>query len=74
MSDFLTLAKERYSVRKFVQKPVAQADIDRILLAGQSAPTGCNYQPQHVFVMQSEEALAKCANAPNATLMRRWEC
>ena len=59
MSDFLTLAKERYSVRKFVQKPVAQADINRILLAGQSAPTGCNYQPQHVFVMQSEEALAK---------------
>ena len=59
MSDFLTLAKERYSVRKFAQKPVAQKDIDRILLAGQSAPTGCNYQPQHVFVLQSEEALAK---------------
>lgn len=59
MNDFLTLAQDRYSVRKFAQKPVAQADIDRILRAGQLAPTGCNYQPQHVFVLQSEEALAK---------------
>lgn len=59
MTDFMTLAQERYSVRKFAQKPVAQADIDRILRAGQLAPTGCNYQPQHVFVLQSEEAIAK---------------
>lgn len=59
MTDFLTLAKERYSVRKFAQKPVAQEDISRILQAGQLAPTGCNYQPQHVYVFQSEEALAK---------------
>ncbi len=59
MTDFLTLAQERYSVRKFVNKPVAQQDIDRILRAGQLAPTGCNNQPQHVFVLQSEEAIAK---------------
>lgn len=59
MTDFMTLAQERYSVRKFAQTPVAQADIDRILRAGQLAPTGCNYQPQRVFVLQSEEAIAK---------------
>ena len=59
MNDFLTLSQERYSVRKFAQKPVAQEDIERILRAGQLAPTGCNYQPQHVYVLQSEEALAK---------------
>ncbi len=59
MTDFLTLAKERYSVRKFADKPVAQQDIDRILLACQLAPTGCNNQPQHVFVLQSDEAVSK---------------
>ena len=59
MTDFLTLAKERYSVRKFADKPVAQQEIDSILRAGQLAPTGCNNQPQHVFVIQSEEAIAK---------------
>lgn len=58
-TDFLTLAGERYSVRKFRQEPVAQETIERILRAGQLAPTGCNNQPWHVFVMQSEEALAK---------------
>ena len=59
MTDFLTLAQERYSVRKFDPAPVAQKDIDRILLAAQAAPTACNNQPQQVFVLQSEEALAK---------------
>jgi len=59
MTDFLTLAKERYSVRKFADQPVTQEDINRILHAGQLAPTGCNNQPQHVFVIQSEEAIAK---------------
>ena len=59
MTDFLTLAQERYSVRQFDPRPVAQQDIDRILRAGQLAPTACNNQPQHIFVIQSPEALAK---------------
>ena len=59
MHDFLTLAKERFSVRKFAKQSVSQDVIERILLAGQAAPTACNFQPQHVFVLQSEEALAK---------------
>ena len=59
MSDFLTLAKERYSVRKFAQTPVSQDKIDLILRAAQLAPTGCNNQPQQILVLQSEAALAK---------------
>lgn len=58
-TDFLTLAEDRYSVRKFSHQPVSQEAIDHILRAGQLAPTGCNNQPQHVFVLRSEEALAK---------------
>ena len=59
MTDFLTLAQERYSVRQFDPRPVAQQDIDRILRAGQLAPTACNNQPQKIFVIQSPETLVK---------------
>lgn len=76
MTDFLTLAQDRYSVRQFDPRPVAQEDIDRILRAAQLAPTGCNNQPQQIFVLQSQEVLGKlrlCTkchfNAPLAMLV-----
>lgn len=33
--------------------------MDNILEAGRTAPTACNYQPQRIYVMKSEEALKK---------------
>ena len=57
--DFLKLAAERYSVRKFQSKHVEQDAIDKILKAGHLAPTGCNYQPQRVLVMNSDESMEK---------------
>lgn len=59
MRDFLSLAADRYSVRKFKEEPVEQAAIDKILLAGHLAPTGCNNQPQRVLVIRSEEGMEK---------------
>ena len=59
MNDFLSFSQSRYSVRKFKQEPVKQEAIDHILRAGQIAPTACNFQPYHVFVLQSEETIAK---------------
>lgn len=40
--DFLTLAKERYSVRKLSDKPVEQEKIDKIIESAMVAPTACN--------------------------------
>ena len=57
--DFMKLAKERFSVRKFMDKPVEQEKLDVILEAGRVAPTAHNNQPQKIYVLQSEEALAK---------------
>lgn len=57
--DFLTLAKERYSVRKLSGKPVEQDKIDKIIEAGIVAPTACNLQPFKIWVMESAEALEK---------------
>lgn len=42
---FMDLAKARYSVRKFSDKPVEKEKLDAILEAGRIAPTGHNYQP-----------------------------
>lgn len=74
--DFDRVITERYSVRKFKDEPLKQSDIEKILIAGHKAPTGCNYQPQRVLVLNSVEAienLKKCTkchfNAPTAMVV-----
>lgn len=74
--DFITLAKERYSVRKFSEKTIEKEKLDLVLKAGQIAPTAANFQPQRILVINSETALAKlkeCTqchfNAPVALLV-----
>lgn len=74
--DFITLAKERYSVRKFSSKPIDKEKLDLVLKAGQLALTAANFQPQRILVINSETALAKlkeCTqyhfNAPAALLV-----
>lgn len=62
MSDFITLAKKRFSVRSFQNKPVEKELLEQVLEAGNAAPTGCNKQPQRVWVIASEEGLAKIRN------------
>ena len=57
--DFMELAKKRYSVRKFSEKPVSKEDLNKILEAGNIAPTAKNQQPQRIYVLQSEEAFQK---------------
>ncbi len=57
--DFIDLAKSRYSVRKFDTKKVEQEKLDKILLAGHVAPTGCNYQSQRILVLNEEDSLNK---------------
>ena len=58
--DFLHLAKEqRYSVRKFQDRPVEKEKLDLILEAGRIAPTACNYQPQRIVVIDEASAMEK---------------
>lgn len=57
--DFLELAKERYSVRKFSDQKVEKEKLNLILEAGRVAPTAVNYQPQRILVLESEESLLK---------------
>lgn len=57
--DFLELAKERYSVRKFKDQPIEKEKLLKILEAGNVAPTATNNQPQKIYVLQSQKALEK---------------
>ena len=57
--EFLQLAADRYSVRRFKTDPVPRELIDKILKAGQLAPTACNNQPQKILVVSSAEGLEK---------------
>lgn len=60
--EFEKLIAERYSVRDFVQKHLEKEDIDKILAAAHLAPTGCNYQPQRILVMNTDESVKKLKN------------
>ena len=57
--SFFELAKSRYSVRKFLSRPIEQEKLDRIIESGRIAPTAKNNQPQKVYILRSEEALEK---------------
>lgn len=74
--DFEKIISERFSVRSFKQEHLPQAVIDKILEAGHKAPTGCNYQPQRILVLNTDSSVEKlrgCTkchfNAPTAMLV-----
>ena len=57
--DFLKLAEERYSCRRFSGRAVEEEKLERILKAGLAAPTATNAQPYHIWVIRSPEGLEK---------------
>lgn len=61
--DFISIAKQRYSVRKYTRKKVEPEKLEKILEAAHVAPTAANRQPIRLIAVQSEEALAKVGNA-----------
>ena len=57
--EFKEVVKNRYSCKKFKSDKVEAEKIEAILEAGRLAPTAKNLQEQHIYVVQSEELLAK---------------
>lgn len=53
------MIKERYSVRNFKTEHLPDEVINKILEASHLAPTGCNYQPQRILVLNTDEAISK---------------
>jgi nitroreductase len=57
--EFKEVIKNRYSCKKFSNKQLEQEKLTSILEAGRLAPTAKNIQEQHIYVLQSEDSLAK---------------
>ena len=64
--EFMRLASERYSVRKFDGRALEAEIIEKILRAGQLSPTACNRQPQRIAVITSPLVVVRfCADILN---------
>ncbi|MDO4269091.1 MAG: nitroreductase family protein [Eubacteriales bacterium] len=57
--EFTQVIKNRYSCKNFDGRKVDEAQLAAILEAGRLAPTAKNLQEQHIYVVQSEDGLAK---------------
>lgn len=57
--EFSAVLKERYSCKKYDGRKISEEQLNYILEAGRVAPTAKNSQEQRIYVIESEEALAK---------------
>ncbi len=57
--EFTEVIKNRYSCKKYSDRPVEDEKLNAILAAGRLAPTAKNLQEQHIYVVRSAEGLAK---------------
>ena len=57
--EFKEVVSKRYSCKKYSGRQVEAEKLEAILQAGRLAPTAKNLQEQHIYVIQSAEALAK---------------
>ena len=57
--EFTNLIEERCSVRNFKPEHLPREVLEKILAAGHLAPTGCNYQPQRILVLNTDESIEK---------------
>ena len=61
--EFKEIVKNRYSCKKFADKEFEESKLTAILEAGRLAPTAKNLQEQKIYVLRSQEALAKIDEA-----------
>ncbi len=67
--EFSELLYKRRSVRSFTEKTLGQDEIDKLLTAATRAPSACNMQSWHFYVVTDKTVKAKFAEfcAPWAT-------
>lgn len=61
--EFEKVIKERKATRKFSDKKLEKAKLDKILEAGRIAPTAKNLQPFKIYVVESAEGIEKLDKA-----------
>ena len=66
MTNFMDLAKARFSLRSYSNRDVEPDKLAAVLEAGRIAPTAKNSQPQRIFVLQGD-SVAKAVQASRCT-------
>lgn len=57
--DFIKLARDRYSLKKYDGRKVPKDKLDLILEGGRLSPTAKNLQNYKIYVAESDQALSK---------------
>ena len=57
--EYEKLIAERFSVRKFKAEHLSDECVEKILDAAHKAPTGCNFQPQRILVLNTDDSIEK---------------
>jgi nitroreductase len=65
MNDFLTLIKERRSVREYSKKKIERKILEEIIDCARLAPSSRNVQPWHFVVVTDESKLSKISELPS---------
>ena len=65
--EFTDVIRDRYSCKSYDGRKVEPEKLERILEAGRLAPTAKNLQEQHIYVIQSDDGLAKIDNPADTT-------
>lgn len=68
MKEFIELAKKRYSVRSYLDKPVEDEKLNYVLECGRIAPSAANLQPWLIYVIRDREMRMKI----DKTYGREW--
>lgn len=68
MTNFLELARSRYSVRNYLPREVEEEKLNYILECGRVAPSAANYQPWQIIVVRDAGMRARLADTYN----REW--
>ncbi|MFH1159790.1 MAG: nitroreductase family protein [bacterium] len=71
MKNFLELAKKRYSVRNYSDKPVEEEKLNYILECGRVAPSAANYQPWRILVIRDASLRERIYTTYNRDWFRR---
>lgn len=62
-NNFKNLCQQRYSVRDFLPKEIAQEKLDYVLECARLAPSAVNYQPWIFYIIEDKEAQKKLHQA-----------
>ena len=57
MKSFLELARSRYSLRSYLEKPIEKEKLDYILECGRVAPSAANFQPWTIKVLEDKSSI-----------------